>query len=64
MPLLVRVFLLQMDEKSLVPSTESGVLDAEAMVHGVRRALEHLGREPPASTSLVVLEVLYRQLES
>ena len=40
-----------MAEKALVPSTE-------AMVQGVLRAIEHLGREQPASPSSVVLEEL------
>ena len=53
-----RVFLLQMAEKTLVPSSESGVLDTEAKVRGMFRAIEHLGRTQPASPSSVVLEEL------
>ena len=58
MPFFFRVFLLQMAEKSLVRGTKSGVLDAEAMVRGVLRAIEHLGLAQPASPSSVVLEEL------
>ena len=47
-----------MAEKELVPSTETGVFDAEAMVRGMLRAIEHLGRVRPANTSSVVLEEL------
>ena len=43
MPFFVRTFLLQMAEKELVPSTETGVFDAEAMVRGMLRVIEHLG---------------------
>ena len=58
MPLFVRVFLLQMAEKSLIPSDGSSVFDAELMVRDVLRALENLGRDQPASASSVVLEEL------
>ena len=47
-----------MAEKELVPSTETGVFDAEAMVRGILRAIKHLGRERPANVSSVVLEEL------
>ena len=47
-----------MAENSLTRSTESGVLDAEAMVRGVLRAIEHLGLAQPAGPSSVVLEEL------
>ena len=47
-----------MAEISLMRSTESGVLDAETMVRGVLRAIEHLGLAQPAVPSSVVLEKL------
>ena len=53
-----------MAEKSLVRGTESGVLDAEAMVRGMLRAIEHLGLEQPASPSSVVLEELPKAAEA
>ena len=47
-----------MAEKELVPSTETGVFDAEAMVRGMLRVIQHLGRERPVSPSSVVVEEL------